>query len=263
MAILASVVSDSAPTLSSMFPNVSDELKAVVRRCLEKDPNLRYPSVASLALALEPFAGPESRPLVGRIEGIVRAHRSSASRAADGNATSPYPFSPQAIPATLESARESPYGLESRTAPQPRPSTSAPPGNRWARFGVFAVIAVFGAGMYLVGALRPWNASERQSASAEQPAPPASTPLGAAPPDAAYSAPTHATAVAAALPPELAVVPVGSTSAASSASAPAAVRPPSRQLKNPAHVPSTSASATPPAASAVAPAPNDPFDQRR
>ena len=256
MAILASEISDAAPSLSSLYPNAPDELKSVVRRCLEKDPALRFPTVAALALALEPLAGPESRPLVNRIEGIVRAHKSTSPHAGDANPTSPYPFSPQNLPATLESARDSPYGLESRTAPQPRPvSSAASASSRWKRFGAVAVAVVFGAAMYLIGALRPWNAAPERSTNSALPLASASAASVHAP--AVSQAPPVAAAVASQAP---VVEPVAAPSVTMH---PNAVRVPSRPVVKPAApVASASASAAPAVAPAVL-APSDPFDQRR
>lgn len=261
MAILASVVSDIPPPLSTMKPAVPAELKAVVQRCLDKDPAKRFPSVAALAHALEPFAGPDSRPLVGRIEGIVRAGRSSTPR---GDATSPFPFVPQNVPATLESARDSPYGLESRTAPQTSPvAASSEKRGQSSRFGVIAVIAAFGALMYLVGALRPWRGSDGQSGTSAQPGPTIGPAVSAAPREAVSVPPPPSTAIAAATPePSVVPVPAPGAAATPSASAPRAAH----HIKlgaphRPAPVPQASASAAP--ASTPRVTPSDPFDQRR
>ncbi|MGC4086609.1 MAG: protein kinase [Polyangiaceae bacterium] len=249
MAILAAVVSDATPTLSSILPNLPRELKQVVQRCLEKEPSRRFPSVAALALALEPFAGPESRPLVGRIEGIVRATKSSSPSLKFDSLP---PATPGEVPATLESARDSPYGLEARTAPQKAPPSSKPgAGSRAARLGVVAVVVAFGGLMYMVGALRPWAAPEQSSASA--PSPTNSAALSSAAP------PPAVTSLAAALPHEaLQAAPKLEASAAPPTPEAAARRvvPLNRQLK--ATLPSATPSVTPPPAP-----PSDPFDQRR
>ncbi len=262
MAILASVVSDLPPPLSTMRPAVPAELRAVVQRCLEKDPAKRFPSVAALAHALEPFAGPDSRPLVGRIDGIARAGKTSPPRG--GDATSPFPFAPQNVPATLESARDSPYGLESRTAPQASlPTTNSSKRGRSSRLAVFAVIAAFGALMYLVGALRPWRASDGQSSTVAQPTPSAAFPVSASAHESVSSPPPRSTAIAAALP-EPSVVPVPEKSSAEvpSASAPRPAAQPGKVVAphRPNVAPRPSASAAVPTTPA---APSDPFDQRR
>ncbi len=61
--VLAAVIADDPAPLP---PAVPAPLAAVVRRCLEKDANRRWPSVAALARALAPFA-PGSRALVAEI----------------------------------------------------------------------------------------------------------------------------------------------------------------------------------------------------
>jgi eukaryotic-like serine/threonine-protein kinase len=55
-----SVVSDEPPSLSQLVPELSPELVAIVGRCLEKDRDKRYPSVAQLAVELVPFAPREA-----------------------------------------------------------------------------------------------------------------------------------------------------------------------------------------------------------
>jgi serine/threonine-protein kinase len=57
------------------FPNpgpLAPGLEEVLRRCLEKDPNRRYPDVYALALALAPFAPPHAHPLIDRIGRVLR-----------------------------------------------------------------------------------------------------------------------------------------------------------------------------------------------
>jgi serine/threonine-protein kinase len=72
LALLAAVVSDPLPELREKRPDVPPELQAVIAKCLEKNPDNRYQTVAELAEALAPFA-PRSQPSVSRISGILRA----------------------------------------------------------------------------------------------------------------------------------------------------------------------------------------------
>jgi eukaryotic-like serine/threonine-protein kinase len=55
-----SVISDEPPPLSTLVPDVPPGLEEVVRRCLEKDRDRRYATVAELAVALGPFAPREA-----------------------------------------------------------------------------------------------------------------------------------------------------------------------------------------------------------
>ena len=65
------VAQDPLPPL----PNASGlprGFEAVVRKCLEKDPNLRFPDVYALAIALMPYAPAQSQMLVERIGRVLR-----------------------------------------------------------------------------------------------------------------------------------------------------------------------------------------------
>ena len=72
LALLAAVVSDPLPSIREKRPDVPVELEVVIAKCLEKNPDNRYQTVAELADALSPFA-PRSLPSVSRISGILRS----------------------------------------------------------------------------------------------------------------------------------------------------------------------------------------------
>lgn len=72
LALLAAVVSDPLPSIRLKRPDVPLELEAVIAKCLDKNPDNRYQTVAELADALAPFA-PRSMPSVSRISGILRS----------------------------------------------------------------------------------------------------------------------------------------------------------------------------------------------
>ncbi|HEU4581468.1 MAG TPA: serine/threonine-protein kinase [Polyangiaceae bacterium] len=69
--LLAMIVADPPPPLSSARADAPAELEAIILRCLEKDRERRYPSVAALARALERFATAETKPLVRRISRVL------------------------------------------------------------------------------------------------------------------------------------------------------------------------------------------------
>ncbi|HET9957576.1 MAG TPA: serine/threonine-protein kinase, partial [Polyangiaceae bacterium] len=119
MSVLAAVVSDAPVKLRSLRREAPAELENVVLRCLEKDPARRFANVAELARALEPWATPASRPLVARIEGIVRTASGSTPPELRPISSSPRFETSE----TLPSPRYVNSTLQTGTLP---PSTPAP-----------------------------------------------------------------------------------------------------------------------------------------
>jgi eukaryotic-like serine/threonine-protein kinase len=69
--VLVQVMSEPPPKLRLLRPEVPAELEAVVLRCLEKHPADRYSSVATLAVALTPFASARTLGLQSRMRNNV------------------------------------------------------------------------------------------------------------------------------------------------------------------------------------------------
>jgi eukaryotic-like serine/threonine-protein kinase len=59
--LIAAILERPAPALADLWPDVPAELSGVVARCLSKDRETRFASVAELALALLPFAPKRAR----------------------------------------------------------------------------------------------------------------------------------------------------------------------------------------------------------
>jgi serine/threonine-protein kinase len=81
--LVAAVLTEPPMALDKLCPDLPAELRAVVNRCLEKDPARRYQSVAELAHALVPFAPARSRYITERLS---RPDPTSASDATGARA---------------------------------------------------------------------------------------------------------------------------------------------------------------------------------
>ncbi len=82
--VYANVLNEEAPALRSFSAQAPEQLDAIVRCCLQKDPELRFESVAALALALREFASADGQRGMDRsarlASGIsVKQDRRSAS----------------------------------------------------------------------------------------------------------------------------------------------------------------------------------------
>jgi serine/threonine-protein kinase len=77
-ATLAAIGRDPPEDLRIQRPDVSEELAAIIERCLERDVSKRVQSVADLASALLPFA-PRSRVSLGRIKRLANEVDESSS----------------------------------------------------------------------------------------------------------------------------------------------------------------------------------------
>jgi len=71
-ALMAKVLTQSPPALHTLRGDLPEPFVAIVGRCLEKEPSLRFASVAELARALAPFASTPVEERVARIEALSR-----------------------------------------------------------------------------------------------------------------------------------------------------------------------------------------------
>ncbi len=99
--LFAMILQDTPRPISESRPDVPAEVDVIVSRCIEKDPEKRYGSVAELAHALAPLAsnaGAASAERIGRV-GLNAAQSSSRLRAFSSTPMSP------ALSATTTAAR--------------------------------------------------------------------------------------------------------------------------------------------------------------
>jgi serine/threonine protein kinase len=83
--VCALVLGDTPKRLDTVVPEVQSGLADVVARCLQKDPELRFPNVAELAAALEPYGTELSVGASRRVSSMLRVPVPPAS----GRGTAP------------------------------------------------------------------------------------------------------------------------------------------------------------------------------
>ena len=277
LALLAAVVSDPLPSIREKRPDVPPELAAVIAKCLEKNPDHRYQTVAELADALAPFA-PRSMPSVSRISGILRSvsirpaptDKSPSSQRTLQSPGTPISEQPTEVQRVNVITPAPPARSEKNTKTdwEATPSTAG----RSRRRVVLASLGLAGA---LVAGLVLWQ--RRPAITMEPPTEPATSGAAATPPSAPVAvtaSPTPSAPPAVFAPIEAPALPSSLASAAPSAApSAAAVVPRPAAFSKPKGKPKPVAVATP--ASAPAPAPPvapaapkpaavaDPLDGRR
>ncbi len=73
-ALVVSIMQEAPRDLTAYRRDIPPQLRDIVLRCLEKDPNRRFPDVASLAAALAPFAPARAQTSVQRVMAISGRH---------------------------------------------------------------------------------------------------------------------------------------------------------------------------------------------
>ena len=71
--LYATVLTREPPRLSELRAGVASEVETAVLRCLEKDPNARFSTVAELARAISPFGTDSARTSSTRIERVTES----------------------------------------------------------------------------------------------------------------------------------------------------------------------------------------------
>jgi serine/threonine-protein kinase len=83
--LVVSVTQGRVPSVRDLRPEVPVDLAGVIARCLERDPDQRYPDVGKLAQALVAFGPPRSDVTVERISRILGAITSGRPQPVDGS----------------------------------------------------------------------------------------------------------------------------------------------------------------------------------
>ncbi len=193
--VCARIMMEPPPSLRSVQPDLPDGLDAAVMRCLEKEPERRYPDVGAFARALAPFGTPEARAAAERIARVAGARASSATSSSPPSALSaPETTGEQAAVAAV--GLVGPVGIAQTnasftTAGGERPARR-PPRLRWVVWAG-AVVAV-GAVAVTLAITRGAGGSGAGAASAIAPSAPVPVPVPAPLP---APAPETATATAA------------------------------------------------------------------
>jgi eukaryotic-like serine/threonine-protein kinase len=138
--LCAMILTDATPSLRAKRADVPEELDRVVAKCLEKDPDRRYPNVLETARALAPFGTSPGAPLIDR---IARVSRNAAASVSSTGA----PSAPSFDDVPLASSSASLSLAKTTVDPGPPPSS----GRRLALIAaVFAVLALVGGTLLVI-----------------------------------------------------------------------------------------------------------------
>jgi len=227
--LLAAIVSDPPQALRDKRADAPEELEAIIVKCLEKNPDKRYQTVAELAQALAPHAPNSALASIRRISRITpwSAPPPANVRTMPSAGSSSDPAPTPSVSTRRDGTRQSSRGGDTRQSNGAKDTKtnwdkSQPQASRFRRsaavaFGVAGGIAAAAVVWFARG--RPADHVVADSATAAVPAAP-STPVVNAPPAA-----TPPTLVAAAQPSSESAVPdAGATARSPSAAISAAPR---------------------------------------
>ena len=89
------------------FGNVPPEMRVIIERCLQKNREQRYASIAELARALLPLASPRHAPILERIEGVLGISQPASVAPARSASASVSPAQQTFAPTTTATAQKS------------------------------------------------------------------------------------------------------------------------------------------------------------
>ena len=193
--LIVKIAVEPATPFRPLRPDAPPGFEHVLARCLEKNRDLRFQTVADLALALADYAPPQSRLSIDRVVGTLQ--RSGVSFAPQGRASQPSQPQMEGIPVS--------GGFGGGAMSQPAPVAGRQTGASWgqtapgtqprarsyAGLAAGVAVAVLGA-VAIAGVLiaRDHTASEKALTAAS--APPAAATTASPPPSAATTASARA-----------------------------------------------------------------------
>ncbi len=155
---MAIMIADAPPLTT---PGVPPLLAAVIARCLQKQPEARYQSVAQLAQALAPLASARGQQSVERISRVL------GSALTGSNPALPYAGAASHTSPALSAPQPGTYAAWGETkSPQPKPRSKAP---------LFAVLALLLAGIAGSGVLVAKHFAGASASASAKPAEAAAT----------------------------------------------------------------------------------------
>ncbi|MEO8904011.1 MAG: serine/threonine-protein kinase [Polyangiaceae bacterium] len=165
--LIAKILTSAPLPLASHRPDTPPGFEAVISRCLERDRERRYASIAELARDLLPFAPPRSAISLERISGVMHS----------AGLLQPALFAPPPAPASLPSSRAQ-ATQTSMLVPATHAAwghTRAPTGRRGVAVVASVTVALAAAGLLAWRALGPATTNKEggigaSSASSQAPA---------------------------------------------------------------------------------------------
>ncbi|MBK8259071.1 MAG: protein kinase [Polyangiaceae bacterium] len=188
------ILHTQAENLTTFVPNLDPELTLIVDKCLQRDPELRFGSVADLAVALLPFGPPRLATTVDHTINVLRAAGMTEvempatisllpntpenasfrdSRPSSSNRSIKMSSRPTPLPATVSRRSD----LSQLTSTQASPEKPAP--SRRRTFLVVALLAILAA---MIGLVLLWQKPTPLPEAVAQPS--ASTRVETSPPSA-------------------------------------------------------------------------------
>lgn len=136
------IISAAPPRMGAYRPEVPQAFESVILRCLEKDRNRRFATVAELAQALAPFAPQRALVSVERISGVMTGqYPAASSRAAAPALSTSVPEQPTAYIGAVASAHTAGNATQASWGQTQASKQTAP----WLAVGLISGVVALGA----------------------------------------------------------------------------------------------------------------------